>query len=350
MITDFATSAAGTRYNVKNSATISRTTTTDSLSAGTATSPKIIRGYSTTPGDGYLGRSNVNGALITTNFPVITYTTGRLTCIVAAFVILECLNITGANTASATLTLTNNDFVLRCKIENSANNVNGIGIDMGNGSGRVFDNDVSQTGTSGGCAISGPGITGGAIIANRLTSTTGPGIRWNSANQGGLVILNTIHTCGTDAISGTSTNLNAAIGLNTFVGCTGDGIDLAAQGSLIFIFDNMITDNGGWAGTFGGAASAVITAYNRTRDNPSGTYNNATDWIAATSFSEVTTDTGGPSTDYVDSTTQDYRLIAGSPGTSAGLPSAISMGSNQRSQLSSVSFGPLSGTILTPIK
>jgi len=86
--------SAGIRYNVKGA--VSRTTTTQTISGGgTATSPLVIRGYTTTIGDGYLGRTNGSGPLITTNMPGISYTTGTLT-VSATLTIIESLNITGA--------------------------------------------------------------------------------------------------------------------------------------------------------------------------------------------------------------------------------------------------------------
>ena len=68
----------GERANVIGA--ISRSTNTDVFSNnGTASAPIALRGMNSVLGDlDALGRTSNSGALITTNFPVFTYTTGRL--------------------------------------------------------------------------------------------------------------------------------------------------------------------------------------------------------------------------------------------------------------------------------
>ena len=67
-------SGAGKRYNIKADGTYVRTSGDNmDVSPASSANPTVLRGYKTTPGDGYLGRSNSNGALITTNMPLITY-------------------------------------------------------------------------------------------------------------------------------------------------------------------------------------------------------------------------------------------------------------------------------------
>ena len=92
--------------------------------------------------------------------------------------------------------------------------------------------------------------------------------------------------------------------------CTGDGIDAVSTGNCI------------------------VLAYRRTRDNANAVANGG-DWITATDYAPVTTDTGGQSTDYVNAGSNDYRLIAASPATSAGFPASASIGALQRDQTGS---------------
>lgn len=337
-MTDSVTSAAGTRYNIKVG-TYSRTTSVDTLGSGTATSPKIYRGYSSTIGDGYLGRTSGNGALILTNMPTITYTSGRMAQ--GSANIMESLNISGATSISGTVTLGNNGIIRGCKIVNtSTGSANDTAIVSSSINAWIFDSDVFQTGGSGSGSATRGLNNGSRITCCRMGSATGQAIVLNTVNAINVVAFNTLFTCGTDAIAITAAQV-ATIMYNTLVGCTGDGIDSSAQSNVNVIFGNMVTDNGAWAGTFGSAASAFAVAYNRTRDNTSGRYNNATDWVTATSWGEVTTDTGGEATDYIDGPNDDYRLIAASPASNAGQPLYASIGALQREGAAAVSFPPI---------
>lgn len=148
---------------------------------------------------------------------------------------------------------------------------------------------------------------------------------------------NTVYKCGSTGIALTSTgSYNSVIG-NTIVGNTGDGIDVITGTTVNHtIGNNCITDNGGYGIDFN-SASVGCTAlfFNRFRDNTSGNINLATDSVAATNWSAVTTDTGGSSTDYTDYSGNDFRLIAASPAAGVGLPSPASIGALQRDASSS---------------
>lgn len=342
MVTDSATSAAGTRYNIKNDATYSRTTASDSLGGGTSTSPKIYRGYSSAIGDGYQGRTNGNGPLITTNMPVITYTTGRITTI-GLNMIIESLNVTSQVTGSSgTINPQSGVQLLRCKVDNTGTVSTALGI-ITSGNNQVIECDITQSGASGGVAVS---MGGGIIEHCRIKSTSSHGVLCAGA-AAFFVNKNTIYECGADGVNVNNVSSIPYIMGNTIVGNTGDGVDIVgAHTSPGLVEGNMITDNGGWGVNLNSSNSLISLGYNRTRDNTSGKYSNSTDWAAATSWGDVTTDTGGQSTDYVSASTDNYALISESPGTSAAFPYE-SMGAYQRSQTSSVSFGPLSGTLLT---
>lgn len=321
---------AGLHVKHKSNGGTSRTTNTDTLSVGgSSTSPLIIEGYLSTPGaagalgDGYLGRTNnhcCGGSLTTTNMPSITYTTGRLVAS-GTWIVIQNINYASANTSTG-LSLGTDCAIARCKIVNSGTGAGAIVIGGGGSRTHFFDNDIALTGGSGGSNALTASGSANRVIGNRITGASAPGVL--ASNTGGLIYGNLIYSCtGT----GLSVNANTAtihiIG-NTIVGCTGDGIDLiTGLTQLASIFNNCITDNGGYGINGVSAANAAVAAYNRLRDNTSGNTNLATDWLAGTSWGHVTTDTGGAETDYVSSGSQDYRLRGGSPAANALYNQAI---------------------------
>lgn len=340
-ITDSVSSAVGTRYNVKNNATYSRTTSVDSgWGNGSTTAPKILRGYNTTPGDGYLGRSGTTGELITTNFPTISYSSGRLNT--GTFWVVECLNITRTNNDTAfALGGSQGHFIFRCRV--SASGTSSGGAINQTSTGLTMECDIFQTAGSGGATALN--LNGGQVWRSRIKSTSGPGLL-AATSAGGQVKNCLIYQCGTDGISCTNTTGPLVILDNTIVANTGDGIDLVASHvAQALIEGNMITDNGAWGINFNNTVQFIQLGYNRFRDNVSGQYSHTPDWVTATDHGNVTTDTGGPSTDYNDTSTLDWTLIAQSPGVSAAWPYS-SMGAYQRLQTVSVSYNPLGGTIV----
>lgn len=307
------TAAAGDRFNLKVDGTYARTTTTDTwVNGGSATSPVIVRGYNSAIGDGNLGRTNGNGALITTNMPVITYTTGRIS-ITGAFIFVESLNVSGAP-SNALVTPFSDCVVKSCKVVNSSTNASAVAISSGARS-ITFDCDAELSGASGAsCAVNAAGA-GCRILNNRIKG--GPGIGM-LCSGGAAVIGNVIFAQTGIGISMNSTSGAPLIYGNTVVGGAGDAINvITATTGLQCIIRNMITDNTGDGIDMVSTANAAFAAYNRTRDNANG-YNNAGDWITATQYGDVTTDTGSASSDYVNSGSNDYSIIQTSPARAAG--------------------------------
>lgn len=330
MITDIvAGSKAGNRYNVKADGTYTRNTTTDTVgtAGGTTNAPVIIRGYKTTIGDGYQGRSNGNGDLVLTDMPTIVYTSGVLT-LSGPFVIVESLNITSTKNGIA-VNMTGTDIVVRgCKIANSTSGSSGSCLSNGSSRGVVENCDLvlSNGGNAGANAMTLSSSTTFAI-GNRITSTAiGVGI-----SSSGYMIGNTVYRCAGVAVTNTAVAASLFLAGNTVVTNALDGIGILPNSgsSSIIIINNCITDNGGWGINFGSTGDKAIVANNRTRDNVGGQYTNQGDWITATSWGEVTTDTGGPSQDYVDIDNNNFKLISTSPAVGMGIPLYMSAGALQ---------------------
>lgn len=96
------------RYNII-SGTYARTTSSDVFTvtggAPTAAAPMWLRGYGTVIGDlDANGRTGGTGALVTTGFPAITYTTGNLTT--PNYTIQTCLDISGTTSGSTGVLVT----------------------------------------------------------------------------------------------------------------------------------------------------------------------------------------------------------------------------------------------------
>lgn len=325
------TAAPGDRFNIKGAIT-SRTTTNDVwVNGGTATSPVIVRGYNSIIGDlTSLARTNGNGPLVTTNYPTITYTTGTLQ-VTGSFIILESLKVTAASTSGALRFLTGSDCVVtRCSITNNGTNANSISLRADGVRLVVFDNDVVFGGASGGaCALDIQNQN--QIIANRITGGVTAGLR-SANNNISIVAFNTIYVSTGIGITATGTTNNTTYLFNTIVGGGTDGFNqITATTRMQVLIGNMITDNTGDGIDMVSTANPAFVANLRTRDNAT-SINNGGDWISATNYNVVTTDTGGPETDYVNSASNDYRLVSTSPAVGAGVPLYSSIGALQRIQ------------------
>jgi len=330
---------AGNTIWIKADGTYSRTTNTDTMStSGTLILPIVMSGYKTTRGDGYLGRTSGNLDLVSTNMPLLAYSTGNLT-INGEYTITELLQLSqsGNSTSGAVTFAGNGDALLRSCIVSSASTSAGTrAIAINGGRCTILDCDASCTGSisSPSAAIIDTQSQGSPCIDScriRGTNSTIPGI---NASSTCVVYGNIVYASGGVALKLTDTTLPAFVRNNTFVGCAADAIVITGHLSPHRIFGNIITDNTGYAITCSSTTNASILAYNRTRDNSSGAIGPNINWATQTSWGEVTTDTGGDTTDYVSPGTPNfnYNLILASPATSASLPYAASMGAFQRLQ------------------
>lgn len=323
-----APALAGTRYNIKADGTYSRTGNEATGPSGTNTSPIYLRGYKTTIGDGYLGRSgtNGNGPLITTNMPVISYSGGGMYN--GTKMVFESLNFTGTNSGDMIFHMGANCYVVACSATNADAGSNAKAAKIGEAC-IVFECDFSTT------AASGP--TAYVVVEE------GGGIKFDScrvisscSTQGGIYAYDNavFYSCLIKGAAGGAGITVRDSGSNQYVrNCTitawQDGIIFGqSMDRPSFTGGNMVTDNTRWGLNFTTASCMPSIGPNRTRDNVSGDTNNATqDWLQSGRIIPlVTTDTGGSATDYVNTATDDYNLIAASPGKGVNRPKISDMG------------------------
>lgn len=303
MITDLNTPHAGYKYLIKTG-TYARTTSSISLSGdGTTTSPIVIEGFNTTEGDLYAQGRTTAGPLDTTNFPEITFTSGIFDATGAQFLVMNCLRITSA-ASNYTLSTTARFTGRRLAITNTGTNSASNCVSLASSDTSLIDCDLLST-AAGGTSCLRSTADDALINKCRIKCPAGNGILTRSRS---LIIGNTIYECGANGIA--TDNISAATRVvnNTIVNCTSDGIELitGTTGSLLAI-NNHITGNGAWGIEFNTSTCMKILGRNRFRDNTSGEVNGGGDWEEGAGLDNITTDSDDP-TEFVDSSTDDYRL------------------------------------------
>jgi hypothetical protein len=349
LTTALANAVAGDRINVKADGIYTRTASDTAVGIGSVTSPIIYRGYLLTPGDGFQGRTGANGALVLSNMPVIAYDdTFRLT--LTAFTIFESITLI-ANLAatSAALTTGTDCLIIRSNIDNAGTGTGTSAIQL-TARAVIFDCDVM---------LSNPAVTAAAInginqhvrvLCSRIKG--GVGITTSSGTP--IIVGNVIYACSGNGIVTTAAGgAITAVG-NTIVG-NATGINIIAASTVLHcIVGNMLTDHSAYGVNFNTPANAGFFAYNRPRDNASGDINLGIDWTAATRYGDVTTDTGGPETDYVDAGANDYKLISTSLAKGMGWFPFRDIGALQREESAeggggAAVFNPLGQSIITAV-
>lgn len=327
--------AAGYRYNVKAGSYSSLSTATWT-SDGTTVSPIIIRGYNSTIGDlDSQGRTSGNGALNTTNFPVLAFSNGaQFDASDARYVVFQNLKITG-NYAGLFFLIAARSSAYRCYVSNASTDSTAAAIMLYSLYGAALDCDAEMTGASGGLAAIRMNDVG-TIAGCRIISPHASGVR--VSNGRGVLAFNVIPSPGVDGIEFVGTEVTDFLVCqnNTIYAAGRDGISVGNQAYTsphIFI-NNHITDCTGYAfrSNYSGTANiAALFANNRTRDN-GGVSLGFTDWLAGTAFSHVTTDTGGAATDYTNAGSNDLTLISAAPGKGVGLLPYTDIGALQRQE------------------
>jgi hypothetical protein len=316
---------AGWRFNIKADGTYNRSAD-DNLSAysGTNANPICWRGYKTTIGDGYLGRSGTNGALITTNMPVIQWSNGGFNS--GQYWVLESVDMRFVK-ADYGMELSERSGAIGCCFQNSSA-VHAAGIMRTKGGLLCLENDFTYTPTS--STTTNPMILGdgdgGKLISCRIIS--------NCSTVRGIVTgwWMTVAHClikGAGGSRGIEVNDQIPTLFNNTITNWQDGIYLTStQDRMPLIWGNMVTDNSGYAvnGTSNGMA---FIGPNRVRDNVSGTIVagiNSSTWLSIGRFWPLTTTGTGTAADYVNAASNDYNLVSTSAALDTSYPKFADFG------------------------
>lgn len=336
MMSSTGTGGRGIRYNIKADGTYTRAAA-DSLGSGTTGTqalPIVLRGYKTTIGDGWLGRTSNNGPLVTTNMPLINYTTTGGLFYGLKYALLESLRFTGiCDSGSSLVDLESQTNIFACSITNTATSSDKATLRIREGA-VAFECDITHASTS--------GASGGSALYVDANSCKVDSCRIISANanfHGVRLERNTtlVHCLIKGAGGSRGLNAEGDSYRNSHIrNCTitnwQDGFytDAGQQDDPPFIHGCMITDNSGWGINLNNStASYTLFGANRFRDNVSGNIRNEAtmNWLDVGRFySQVTTDTGSATSDYTNPSGNDYSLISTSPGKDANKPYSLDMG------------------------
>lgn len=327
---------AGDRANVQSDAGYS--IGVDSYTnAGTIAQLACWRGYNLLIGDLEASGWNTDGTLNVTNYPVITVT-GIQTP--AFHVLLQNLVFESTLASEIILSSTVDWFsMIEVKMTNTAND----------GFARCFRLDNECVFLN--CDFECTGAAHNNVISADL-NTWIIGCRVKGVESGQIFArIFTGNVLNTTFIGGSGT---AGIGLEIFpgnggqkiiIGCTFHNLETAIQfpnqpgnGPSVFV-NNHVTNCTAYLDFLRQptADTAIMEAYNRTRDNVTPRVGVGDGAL----IGEVLTDTGGPETDYVDVSNDNFRLIDGAPGVGTGLRAFTDIGAYGREQPSS------SGGLLT---
>jgi hypothetical protein len=316
--TALTSATAGSRVNIK-AGTYSRSASDTPAASGSATQPIIWRGCDASWNPISPARNTGNLLLVTTNFPVIAYAaTYGWAASAINYHLFQAIKFTGVISGSL-LYVSTDSIIYGCSSTNSSTGASAIAIRMGADS-TAFYCDAACDGGSGG-ATAAPIYLGGAsarCLDCYVTASKGYGIQLGSS--GHVVVGNVVygHTSYGIYCSGTAAQPQTIMG-NTIYGGKGIGFKDVAFTVLSVIVNNHVTDNADWGiVNLNASGSPILLAHNRTRDTSSGAVSWNGDWDNATMWNHVTTDTGGPETDYVNAAGNNFNLISGAPGLETG--------------------------------
>lgn len=320
----FTNAVAGDRVNVKAGAYACNNN--GPTNSGSSTSPIIFRGYSSTIGDGYQGRTNGNGALVATNLPVLTYASTQR-YLGTNWIILESLKILGTRSGGVVLPGAQHSCV-RCIIENDSTNAAAAAV-YADGAGCILlDCDFALTGGSGGSAAVSLAATYARVAACRING--GPAVGILSAS-GAEFIDNTIWSTG-KCINLTATGTTSTVWGNTLSPKSGSAADaityVSSMTSAQLLGNNLIVDAGAYGINGSNAANGIVAYRNRLDRNATADTYLATDWLAATSYNHSTTD-ATQANEFENAASADFRLKSTSPAIGVGGPAYRSIGALQ---------------------
>ncbi len=305
---------AGERANILNASySISGGTLSN---AGTYNNRLVCRGYNSTIGDLDGLQRNPNGSLNVDNFPTITTAS---TIIQSSFSIFQNVYMTGSvNGLIFGDSNPDSTFLISSKVENTYSGT-GARCCEGDSSSSFLNNDLVCTQLSHGVILSSDNhavVAACRIVGNSDTATF-------CTIRNGIVTQNAFINTGTP---GSSIGLNfeqityIIFGSNNTFYNFGTDVktpNVAGTSYPIVLINNHPTDSGKWIDNpYSATADHFVVEMNsRTRDITT----LRTGFGDSLNIGEVTTDTGGAETDYVDAPNGDITLISTAAGINAGL-------------------------------
>ena len=268
------------------------------LTGGANTTPIAWRGYRTTPGDGYLGRDS-SGNLITTNMPLLIYTSGQLTDVQAndlGFGQIENIyfQVSKSGSVTAPITAAASTSLINCKIENMSVGTGNLTAQLSSNSNMInCDISVPNAG-SGAVALR---MVGGRAIGCKMSTLYGSGVAVRiSGTVGGALVSDCVlfnNLIGIELVH-TTGNITPSIVNNTIYNCSGAAIQTPSTvyNTNTTIVNNHITDNGRFLNQQTLVNNCIVG--NRTRDNTNTNTNQGDYGI----FLAVTGDSGTVTSDF----------------------------------------------------
>ena len=340
-----ATGVSGVRVNIKaDGGYVFSVVANDTLYVtGSPNTPVIFRGYKNTPGDGYQGRINGNGPLITGNMPLFTGSTVNIgfNASSSPWVIFDSLNFQNNfynNSSPSFFNLAINNILKSSYI--SISTLNSTPAIQAQGTNAlIFDCDIYCKSTTGAAVAITLGGASCIVDSNHIfnNSSTGIGILVNAASA---TIYGNIISGGGHSISQTTASFTNVIYArnNTMINSHQNSIQCISGGTNMHMFlGNCITDCATGYGISISGNVAAIFAYNRFRNNSGSNNLNifgasvsgvTGDWSTGVNYAMVTG--GGTTYDYYNISGGDYRLINSSPAVGAGWPPFSSIGALQK--------------------
>lgn len=309
----FANAVAGERVNIKKGTYSVGALTQTNAGTGWKDGLIVFRGYNSTIGDLDGTGRKTNTELDTTDFPDITVT-GTMTPL--AWTMFQNLYINGA-VASHIFGSASNDNVysITCRIVNTLSSASAKAA-VFDDSCFLLNSDFECTGATHTTVLEAD--TSPELIFCRIRGVSSSAVL-AALRVGGQITGNAFIGGGGKAIDIELIGIRVTLISNTFYNVSvGYEFPNATTNFLQVIFiNNQCTDSTEWLNNTYSTADLFIMEFNsRIRDVTTPRTGIRSDSVNA---SEVTTDTGGPETDYEDAPNGDIRLIASSPGIDTGM-------------------------------
>ncbi len=313
---------AGDRVNIQSDSGYSLGADTVT-NVGTIVSAIVFRGYNSSIGDLEGQGRNADGTLNTTNFPVITLTGNLLN---SNFSIFEALRFTGSINGDLVGSAgPDQAVVVQCSFLNTANNASARAYRTDNNCG-ILNCDFECSGASHASVVNA-GVRL-AFVGNRVKATANTHLEVNNGFLIGSLFFGATSSVGIDLLDD---QINSVIYGNT-IHNVGIAIRSPNEANVSFSFyiNNHITECDEYIDNqYSATASKVIIEINNRTKNNTTARTGIGDGIAV---GEITTDTGGDETDFVNAGAGNFRLISAAPGKAAGMVEFADCGAYQREE------------------